>query len=132
MDDSCVVVLLAAAERDLGRLARRNPDRFASIQAVIETVVERGWRVSLQNEVIKILDADGQIGEIRDVGRPGHRLFFFWMDADIRILYVARVEKKADVTGRARFSACIDATRNARRRFLYTETDEWRREWNDQ
>jgi hypothetical protein len=62
------------------------------------------------------------VGEIRDLGSGGYRLFFFWTEAgDGRDLHISHVLPKSRVTGRARIAAVLDAVERIRERFLREE-----------
>ena len=71
---------------------------------------------------MKVLRNELCIGEIRDLGSGGYRLFFFWVDgSEVRELFVTHALPKRDVEGKARLNRVIEAVAANRRRFLAEE-----------
>lgn len=119
MSDTCEVRFSPAAEREFRRLAKQDPERAVTLAGLIEQVEENGWKLSTRSEAIKVLRNKTCIGEIRDVGSGGYRLFFFWDDTPItRDLWVCRIIPKRDVQGRRRLNDVCDAVEEQRKRFL--------------
>jgi hypothetical protein len=101
------------------KLGRSNPDRMPFILAALARVTENGWILSVHSGVIKVLDERRQVGEIRDMGSGGYRLFFFWLDGrSARTLFVTALEKKSKLKGKARVNDFIDAADVLRRRYI--------------
>jgi hypothetical protein len=95
------------------------PDRVHFIDHVIQTVAYNGWILSVHGGLIKVLEQSEHVGEIRDVGRGGNRLFFFWVDGEsARSLFITAIEKKSKLKGRARVNEFIAAAAALRRRHL--------------
>src|ERR1700756_2368257 len=91
-----------------GRCPRATRSRFHVLHALIGQIEEDGWHLSVRSEVIKVLRPATRIGEIRDLGAGGYRLFFFWIDTwNGKDLLVTRVLPKRAVEGRARLNAVI-------------------------
>lgn len=98
------------------KLGRSDPDRIPFILAALARITENGWILSVHGSVIKVLDGQRQIGEIRDMGSGGYRLFFFWIDGRFaRTLFVTALEKKSKLKGRARVNDFIEAADLLRR-----------------
>lgn len=122
MSDHCKVEFLPGAVRDLKRIAKHDPARLVIIQQKVEQVEEDGWILSAKSELIKVLRSETRVGEIRDLGSGGYRLFFFWTEAgDGRDLHVSHVLAKSQVAGRARIAAVLDAVESVRERYLREE-----------
>lgn len=119
MSDHCHVFYLPPASREMPKLAKRDPRRFAIIDGRIQQVEEDGWILSTRSELVKVLRSESCVGEIRDLGRGGYRIFFFWFDTpSARELYITHVLPKAEVEGRARLSGIVAAVERVRERFL--------------
>jgi hypothetical protein len=119
MSEHCTVQFVGPAERELQKLARRDPRRLLSIQALVRQVEEQGWKLSTNSEAIKVLRRPTCIAEMRSMGRGGYRLFLFWHDeGELRTLWVCRVLPKSDVVGKRRLSDVCDSVEAIRRRFL--------------
>jgi hypothetical protein len=125
MMDTCEVEFSDAAERQMRRVGSRDPDRYPVIQSVVDQVEEQGWVLSTKSKLIRVLDQAEQIGEMRDVGRGGYRLFFFWHieGSGRRRLIVTAVEKKSGLLGRARVRGFIRSAAKRRKEFLETRKD---------
>ena len=96
MNDTCVIRFLPGADKAIRKLGRSDPDRLPLIEEVLASVLVNGWILSVHSAVIKVLDQQRQIGEIRDLGSGGYRLFFFWHDGpSARTLYITALEKKS-------------------------------------
>ncbi|HET7461616.1 MAG TPA: hypothetical protein VFJ82_10215 [Longimicrobium sp.] len=122
MSDHCQVRFLPGAVRELNRIAKHDPARLVVIERKVEQVEEDGWILSTKSELTKVLRSESCVGEIRDLGSGGYRLFFFWAAGDDgRDLYVSHVLAKSQVTGRARISTVLDAVEKVRERFLREE-----------
>jgi mRNA-degrading endonuclease RelE of RelBE toxin-antitoxin system len=120
MSDTCRVESFTAAERDLARIAKKDPKWFLSITNAIKTVEDNGWILSTGSELIKVLDQKKHVGEIRLQGKGGYRVFFFWLDEpSARVLYLTAMPQKKDVIGTKRLNTFVDAA--AERRRLYLE-----------
>ena len=118
-NDTCEIRFLPSAEKALEKVRRADPDRLPLIDEVLANVMVNGWILSVHSADIKVLDQRRQIGEIRDVGRGGYRLFFFWQDGrSTRRLYITALEKKSKLKGKARVNAFIDAADALRRRYF--------------
>jgi mRNA-degrading endonuclease RelE of RelBE toxin-antitoxin system len=122
MSDHCAVFYLPPADRQMKKLAKQDPKRFAIVDGRIQQVEEDGWILSTRSELVKVLRNDLCIGEIRDLGSGGYRLFFFWHDLpEVKELYATHVLPKRDVVGKARLNQVITAVASIRRRFLEEE-----------
>jgi hypothetical protein len=122
MSDHCIVCFTRGGEKQMRELAKKDPRRALIIAALIAQVEENGWKLSTNSEAIKVLRNSTCIGEIRDVGSGGYRLFLFWHDtAAARELWVCRVLPKQDVVGRRRLNEVCDAVEKVRERFLREE-----------
>ena len=119
MSDHCHVFYLPPADRQMRKLAKHDPKRFAIVDGRIRQLEEDGWILSTRSELVKVLRNEPCIGEIRDLGSGGYRLFFFWVDAaDARELFVTHALPKADVVGKARLNEVVAAVAKVRERFL--------------
>ncbi|HEX2210856.1 MAG TPA: hypothetical protein VHG93_24445 [Longimicrobium sp.] len=88
-------------------------------RALLDQVEENGWKLSTKTQVIKVLRNETCVGEIRDVGSGGYRLFMFWHDVEeTREPWICRVLPKRDVVGKRRLNEICDAVEELRRRFL--------------
>lgn len=122
MSDHCRVEFLPGAVRDLRRIAKQDPARLVIIEGKVAQVEEDGWILSTRSELVKVLRSQTCVGEIRDLGSGGYRLFFFWADSeDGRVLYVTHALPKSQVTGRARLSGVLNAVEKLRDRFSSEE-----------
>jgi hypothetical protein len=118
-NDACRLVLLPGARKALRKIRKHDPDRLPFIDHALKTVVHHGWILSVHSELIKVLDPREQIGEIRDLGSGGYRLFFFWDDGEsARTLFITGMEKKSKLGGKARLNEFISAAIRLRRRYL--------------
>lgn len=118
-NDTCVIRFMPSADKAIRKLRRSDPDRLPLIDEVLASVMVNGWILSVHGAAIKVLDQQGQIGEIRVVGSGGYRLFFFWHDGpSSRTLYITALEKKSRLKGKARVNDFIDAANTLRRRYL--------------
>ena len=118
-NDMCIIRFLPGADKTLRKLRRSDADRLPLIEEVLANVLVNGWILSVHSATIKVLDQRRQIGEIRDVGSGGYRLFFFWHDGpSARTLYITALEKKSRLKGKARIIDFIDAADTLRRRYL--------------
>jgi plasmid stabilization system protein ParE len=125
MGEHCVVRFTRAATKDLAQLGRRDARHLLAIETLVERVEEQGWKLSTNAEAIKVLRSRTCVGEMREMGRGGHRLFFFWSDeGDVRTLQVCRVLAKKDVVGTRRLNAVCDAVEARRTRFLQEGDDD--------
>jgi hypothetical protein len=116
-NDTCAIRFLPGAEKALRKIRRKDPDRLPLIDEVLAGVLVNGWILSVHSAAIKVLDQRRQIGEIRDLGSGGYRMFFFWHDSSsARTLYITALEKKSKLTGKARVNDFIDAADALRRR----------------
>jgi hypothetical protein len=123
MSEHCEVFFTTAADRELRAVARKDPQRYLVIQSTIAQVVENGWLLSLRAELVKVFHGRTCLGEIRDVGSGGYRLFFFWHDTWAeREIWICRVLPKRDVTGKRRLNEICDSVEAMRRRFYEEET----------
>jgi hypothetical protein len=119
MSDTCEVYLLDPADKDLEKIKRKAPERAIFIQEAIAMVEENGWILSTRSQLIKELRTKDQIGEIRDVGSGGYRLFFFWsIEETVRKLFITAVVKKSDVVAKVRLNTYLDAAKKMRDRYL--------------
>lgn len=118
-NDTCKICLLPAARRSLRKINKNDAGRLHSINHALTTVTHNGWILSVHSELIKVLNQRQHIGEIRDMGSGGYRLFFFWKDDDSgRTLFVTGIEKKSRLKGKARLNAFIAAAAKMRRRYV--------------
>jgi hypothetical protein len=118
-NDTCVIRFLPGADKAIRKLRRSDPDRLPLIEEVLASVLVNGWILSVHGAAIKVLDQQRQIGEIRDLGSGGYRLFFFWHDGpSSRTLYITALEKKSRLKGKARDNDFIDAANALRNRYL--------------
>jgi hypothetical protein len=105
----CEVYVTPAAEPALEKLKKRDPKRAVRIFNAFERVENYGWANSTKLKLIKELDGPKQVGEIRDLGKGGFRILFYWCDTHItRELHVTHVEPKANLTP-SRLRTLIDA-----------------------
>lgn len=119
MNDTCRICLLPRARKSLRKIRDNDADRLSFIQHALRTAVDNGWILSVHSELIKVLDQREQIGEIRDLGSGGYRLFFFWKDDDsTRTLFITGIEKKSRLKGKARLNTFIAAAAAMRRRYF--------------
>lgn len=119
MSEHCEIRFIHAAAREMQGVAKKDPRRALILRDLLAQVEENGWKLSTTSEVIKVLRSGTCVGEIRDVGSGGYRLFFFWHDlAHVRELWICRVLPKRDVEGRRRLNDVCDAVESLRRRFL--------------
>lgn len=124
MSDHCEVRFTAAAAREMKDVAKKDSRRAAILRELIAQVEENGWTLSIHSEAVKVLREQTCVGEIRDVGRGGYRLFMFWHDTeDARELWICRVLPKREVESKRRLSEICDAVEKLRRRFLDEEDD---------
>lgn len=123
INDRCEVYWLPPSDREMNKLRKTDPDRALILEELIFQVEENGWILSTKSELVKVLRAKTRVGEIRDVGSGGHRLFFFWEELPVcRKIYISAIPKKRDVTGKARLNGFLDAAEKLRTR-LMTEDD---------
>lgn len=119
MSEHCEVRFTGAAIKEMRDVAKKDPRRAAILRDILAQVEENGWKLSTNSQVIKVLRSQTCVGEIRDVGRGGYRMFMFWHDtAAVRELWICRVLPKGDVEGRRRLNNVCDAVEELRRRFL--------------
>jgi hypothetical protein len=119
MSEDCEVQFTTAATRELAGIAKKNPKRAAIMYDLLARIEENGWTLSIHSRLIKVLRSQTCVGEIRDIGSGGYRLFMFWHDAeDIRELWICRILPKRDVEGTRRMNDVCDAVEEIRRRFL--------------
>lgn len=119
MNDSCEVRFLGPGQKALVKLAASDPDRYLMIEELVHQIEDNGWTLCVNSQLIKVLRARERIGEIRDMGKGGHRLFFFWVETSHgRTLYVTSLPKKKDVMGKQRLNTYLDAVAAVRDRFL--------------
>lgn len=124
MEDHCEVRFTTAAAKEVTRIAKKDPRRAAILRELIAQVEEDGWKLSIHAEVIKVLREQTCVGEIRDVGSGGYRLFMFWNDTeDCRELWICRVLPKRGVESKRRLSEICDAVEKLRGRFLNEEDE---------
>jgi hypothetical protein len=124
MSDHCEIHFLSSAERAYRKIGRIDPGRVPFIEDALESVLDNGWILSAKSELIKVLDEKRQIGEIRDIGSGGYRLFFFWHDSPAsRMLFITSMEKKSKLKGRARVNDFIEAAAELRSRYLNEEEE---------
>jgi hypothetical protein len=118
-NDTCRVRFLPGARKALGKVERSDPGRLPLILDAVANVIENGWILSVHSTLIKVLDQKRQIGEIRDMGSGGYRLFFCWRDGrSARTLFITNLEKKAKLKGKARVQAFIDSADRLCRRYF--------------
>lgn len=104
MSEHCEVRFIKAAAKEMLAIAKKDAKRAAILRAL---------------QVIKVLRNETCVGEIRDVGSGGYRLFMFWHDVEeTRELWICRVLPKRDVVGKRRLNEICDAVEELRRRFL--------------
>lgn len=119
INDTCRIYLLPGAQKSLRKIRNNDADRVSFIEHALKTAVDNGWILSVHSELIKVLDQRQQIGEIRDLGSGGYRLFFFWNDDDsARTLFITAIEKKSRLKGKARLNSLVEAAATMRRRYL--------------
>lgn len=119
MSEHCEVRFTRAAAKEMLGVARKDPQRAAILRALLAQIEENGWKLSTNTRTIKVLRSETCVGEIRDVGSGGYRLFMFWHDAaDVRELWICRILPKRDVEGRKRLNEVCDAVEELRKRFL--------------
>lgn len=119
MSDDCEIHFTNAAIRELRSIAKKDARRAAILSALLAQVEENGWKLSTHSQVVKVLRNETCVGEIRDVGSGGYRLFMFWHDTpNARELWICRILPKRDVEGTRRLNSVCDAVEELRRRFL--------------
>ena len=119
MSDHCEVKFTDTAAKEMTDVARKDSKRATILRALLAQIEENGWKLSTHAAVIKVLRSATCIGEIRDVGSGGYRLFMFWHDTALaRELWVCRVLPKRDVQGKRRLNDICDSVEALRRRFL--------------
>lgn len=119
MSEHCEVRFTTGAIKEMRDIAKKDPRRAAILRDLLAQVEENGWKLSTNSQVIKVLRSQTCVGEIRDVGSGGYRMFMFWHDtATVRELWICRVLPKRDVEGRRRLNDVCDAVEELRRRFL--------------
>jgi mRNA-degrading endonuclease RelE of RelBE toxin-antitoxin system len=123
MNEHCEIRFTSAAAKEMLGVAKRDPKRASILRELVAQVEENGWKLSTNSQAIKVLREETCVGEIRDVGSGGYRLFMFWHDKEhVRELWICRVLPKRDVEGKRRLSDICDAVEELRRRFI--EEDE--------
>jgi hypothetical protein len=124
-NDTCAIRFLPGADKDIRKLRKTDPDRLPLVDGVLADVLVNGWILSVHSAAIKVLDQQRQIGEIRDLGSGGYRLFFFWHDGpSTRTLYITALEKKSKLKGKARVEDFINAANTLRLRYLEAVEEE--------
>jgi hypothetical protein len=124
MNDHCEVRFTPAATREVTGIAKKNLRRTLILREFTAQVEENGWKLSMHAEVIKVLREQTCVGELRDVGSGGYRLFMFWNDTeDCREVWICRVLPKRDVESKRRLSEICDAVEKLRGRFLNEEDE---------
>ncbi len=119
MSEHCEIRFTRAALKEMLGVARKDPKRAAILRDLLTQIEENGWKLSTISEVIKVLRSQTCVGEIRDVGSGGYRLFMFWYDtADVRELWICRILPKRNVEGTRRLNDLCDAVEVLRERFL--------------
>jgi mRNA-degrading endonuclease RelE of RelBE toxin-antitoxin system len=119
MSEHCEVRFAKSAAKEMLALAKRDPKRAVILRDLLAQIEENGWKLSTNSAVIKVLRSQTCIGEIRDVGSGGYRLFMFWHDTpETRELWICRILPKKDVEGKRRLSDICDAVEELRERFL--------------
>jgi hypothetical protein len=119
MGEHCEVRFTRAAIREMLGITKKDPRRAAILRALLAQVEENGWKLSTTSSVIKVLRRHTCVGEIRDLGSGGYRLFMFWHDtAEVRELWICRILPKRDVEGTRRLNDVCDSIEELRRRFL--------------
>jgi hypothetical protein len=118
-NDTCIILLLPGARKAMRWIRKHDADRMPFIDHAIRTVAHNGWILSVHGGLIKVLDQARQVGEIRDLGSGGYRLFFFWQDGqEARTLFITAIEKKSKLKGKARMNEFIASAAVLRRRYL--------------
>lgn len=118
-NDTCIIRFLPGAKKAIRRIRRHDRDRLPFIDHAIRTVAHQGWILSVHSGLIKVLDQRQHVGEIRDLGSGGYRLFFFWKDDEsARTLFVTAMEKKSKLKGKARVNEFIAAAAVLCRRYV--------------
>lgn len=119
MSQNCRVEGTAAAERELGKIVKKDPHWFVVITDAFKTIEENGWVLSTNSQLIKVLDQKRHVGEIKLAGKGGYRVFFFWHDEQsTRVLYLTAMPQKKDVISTQRLNTYVDAAAERRRLFL--------------
>ena len=99
MQNCCEIYLCEGGKSAMEKYEKKDPHRAVRIRTVIKRVREYGWDSSTKADLIKILSAEKQVGEIREMGKGGTRLIFFWEDIpNGRELYVTDIPKKGTLT----------------------------------
>jgi hypothetical protein len=123
MSEHCEIRFTKAAAKEMLGVVKKDSKRAIILRALIAQIEENGWKLSTNTRAIKVLRSEACVGEIRDVGSGGYRLFMFWHDtADTREMWICRVLPKRDVEGIRRLNEICDSVEERRRRFL--EEDE--------
>jgi mRNA-degrading endonuclease RelE of RelBE toxin-antitoxin system len=119
MSEHCEIRFTKAAAKEMQDVARKDSQRATILYDLLAQVEENGWKLSVTSQVIKVLRSQSSVGEIRDVGSGGYRLFMFWHDTPgVRELWICRVLPKRAVEGKRRLNDMCDAVEKIRRRFL--------------
>lgn len=119
MSEHCGIRFTKAAAKEMRDVAKKDGQRAAILYDLLAQVEENGWKLSVTSQVIKVLRSESCVGEIRDVGSGGYRLFLFWHDNEgVRDLWICRVLPKRAVEGKRRLNDICDAVEQIRGRFL--------------
>lgn len=114
MGDKCEINWCKSAEKEMRKLLKKDKSAVVKLQANIGHVEELGWAKSTRVELIKVLKEETRIGEIRDMGKGGHRAFFYWEEDDTsHQIHITAIPKKNILT-QARVNEFIDAAENRR------------------
>jgi hypothetical protein len=114
MGDKCEINWCKPAEKELRKLAKKERLAAVKLQANIGHVEELGWEGAKRVELIKVLKEKTRVGEIRDMGKGGHRAFFYWEEDEAsHQIYITAIPKKNILT-QARINDFIDAAEHRR------------------
>lgn len=99
MGDKCEINWCKPAEKEMRKLAKKDRQAAVKLQANIGHIEDFGWEKSTIVELIKVLKKETRIGEIRDIGKGGHRAIFYWEEDDAsHQLNITAIPKKNILT----------------------------------
>jgi hypothetical protein len=96
MNDKCEIKFSKQVERELKKLAKKEPQTVAALAGTLKHIEELGWEKSTWLKLIKILRSETCIGEIRHIGEVAYRFIFFWEEnEDGYVIVITDVLKKS-------------------------------------
>src|SRR5437870_854031 len=96
MGDTCQVSFDKHAMREADKLNKKEPATMAAITETIKHVIAIGWKRSTDTELIKVLDAEEYIGEIRKLREPSYRMIFYYEETEVGYeIVISAIAKKS-------------------------------------